>query len=134
MRANAPVYWDGAACGASPATTTCRTCRTDPTTFSNAGGIRPDTGPIPMMIDMDDPDHWPRRKLVNRGFTPRRVRDQRGHASAQVCDEIIDAVCERGECDFVCDIAALAAADHDRRRPRRRARGPPARCCGGPTT
>ncbi len=47
----------------------------DPTTFSNAGGIRPDTGPIPMMIDMDDPEHWKRRKLVNKGFTPRRVRD-----------------------------------------------------------
>ena len=48
----------------------------DPVTFSNAGGIRPETGPIPMMIDMDDPEHRMRRKLVARGFTPNRVREQ----------------------------------------------------------
>ena len=77
----------------------------DPKTFSNAGGIRPDNGPIPMMIDMDDPEHWKRRKLVNRGFTPRRVRDSE-QKIRDVCDAIIDTVCERGECDFVRDIAA----------------------------
>ncbi len=43
--------------------------------FSSAGGIRPQQGPLPQMIDMDDPDHLQRRKLVNKGFTPRRVRD-----------------------------------------------------------
>ena len=107
-------------CGASPATPTCRPSSKDPATFSNAGGIRPDSGPIPMMIDMDDPQHWPRRKLVNRGFTPRRVREQRGRRSARACDEIIDAVCERGECDFVQRHRRLAADDHDRRRARRR--------------
>jgi cytochrome P450 family 142 subfamily A polypeptide 1 len=77
----------------------------DPATFSNAGGIRPDTGPIPMMIDMDDPEHWKRRKLVNKGFMPRRVRDSE-QKIRDVCDAIIDTVCERGECDFVNDIAA----------------------------
>ena len=59
-----------------------------------------------MMIDMDDPEHWKRRKLVNKGFTPAPRPRQRGRRSAQACDEIIDAVCERGECDFVNDIAA----------------------------
>jgi cytochrome P450 family 142 subfamily A polypeptide 1 len=58
-----------------------------------------------MMIDMDDPDHVHRRMLVNKGFTPRRVRDSEPAIRA-ACDEIIDAVCERGECDFVTDIAA----------------------------
>jgi cytochrome P450 family 142 subfamily A polypeptide 1 len=77
----------------------------DPSTFSNAGGIRPDFGPLPMMIDMDDPDHWKRRKLVNRGFTPRRVRDSES-ALRTVCDDLIDRVCEAGECDFVRDLAA----------------------------
>jgi cytochrome P450 family 142 subfamily A polypeptide 1 len=77
----------------------------DPTTFSSAGGIRPDSGPIPMMIDMDDPAHWARRKLVNKGFTPKRVRDSE-QKIRRVCDAIIDEVCERGECDFVRDIAA----------------------------
>jgi cytochrome P450 family 142 subfamily A polypeptide 1 len=106
MRRNAPVYFDAAngvwglasyeaVIGASK----------DPSTFSSAGGIRPDSGPIPMMIDMDDPEHWQRRKLVNKGFTPKRVRDSE-QKIRDVCDEIIDQVCERGECDFVRDIAA----------------------------
>jgi cytochrome P450 family 142 subfamily A polypeptide 1 len=58
-----------------------------------------------MMIDMDDPEHWKRRKLVNKGFTPRRVRDSE-QKIRDTCDAIIDQVCERGECDFVHDIAA----------------------------
>jgi cholest-4-en-3-one 26-monooxygenase len=106
MRENAPVYFDekngvwgfasyAAVLGASK----------DPSTFSSAGGIRPDNGPLPMMIDMDDPAHLKRRKLVNRGFTPRRVRDMEEHIR-RTCDEIIDSVCERGECDFVRDVAA----------------------------
>jgi len=77
----------------------------DPSTFSSAGGSRPDTGPMPWMIDMDAPDHLKRRKLVNRGFTPRRVRE-RELRLRQLCDELIDAVCERGECDLVADLAA----------------------------
>jgi cytochrome P450 family 142 subfamily A polypeptide 1 len=57
------------------------------------------------MIDMDDPEHLKRRKLVNRGFTPRRVRDSEP-AVRRACDEIIDAICERGEADLVSEIAA----------------------------
>ena len=107
LREHDPVYWDGGGrLGRSPGTTTSRRSKSDPATFSNAGGIRPDTGPIPMMIDMDDPEHLRRRKLVNKGFTPRRVREQRGRGPRASCDEIIDAVCEQGECDFVWDIAA----------------------------
>jgi cholest-4-en-3-one 26-monooxygenase len=82
-----------------------RAVSAQPETFSNAGGIRPDTGPIPMMIDMDDPAHLRRRKLVNRGFTPRRVRDQRDKVRA-VVDGLVDAVGEQGRCDLVADIAA----------------------------
>jgi cholest-4-en-3-one 26-monooxygenase len=33
----------------------------DPRTFSSAGGSRPDTGPLPWMIDMDGADHAKRR-------------------------------------------------------------------------
>lgn len=77
----------------------------DPATFSNAGGIRPETGPIPMMIDMDDPEHRMRRKLVARGFTPNRVREQEPAIHSLVHD-LVDEVCERGECDFVWDLAA----------------------------
>jgi cytochrome P450 family 142 subfamily A polypeptide 1 len=106
MRENAPVYFDeaGGVWGFASYAAVLGASR-DPATFSNAGGIRPDNGPLPMMIDMDDPEHLKRRKLVNRGFTPRRVRDMEQHIHRTV-DEIIDSVCERGECDFVRDIAA----------------------------
>lgn len=106
MRANAPVYWDEAGQVWGVASyAEVKAVSKDSITFSNAGGIRPDSGPLPMMIDMDDPDHWSRRKLVNRGLTPKRVRASEAKIR-RVCDEIIDNVIERGECDFVHDIAA----------------------------
>ena len=77
----------------------------DPQTFSNAGGIRPAFPALPMMIDMDAPEHQRRRRLVSEGFTPKRVREGEGWIR-EICDSILDAVCERGECDFVRDIAA----------------------------
>jgi cytochrome P450 family 142 subfamily A polypeptide 1 len=104
MRANAPVYWDGHAWGIARHAD-LKAISKDPRTFSNAGGIRADADPLQMMIDMDDPEHLRRRKLVNRGFTPRRVRDREDEVR-RACTQIIDAVCERGACDFVTDIAA----------------------------
>ena len=77
----------------------------DPETFSNAGGIRPNFPALPMMIDMDAPEHFRRRRLVSQGFTPKRVRAGEGWLR-RVCDDILDRVCEKGECDFVRDIAA----------------------------
>ena len=56
-----------------------------------------------MMIDMDDPAHLQRRKLVNKGFTPRRVRDTEPLVR-QACAEIVGAVIERGECDLVNEV------------------------------
>jgi cytochrome P450 family 142 subfamily A polypeptide 1 len=58
-----------------------------------------------MMIDMDDPAHLLRRKLVNAGFTRKRLKVQDASIGA-LCDVLIDAVCERGECDLVRDLAA----------------------------
>jgi cytochrome P450 family 142 subfamily A polypeptide 1 len=106
MRAHEPVYFDSenGVWGAASYAAVLAASK-DPAAFSNAGGIRPDNGPIAMMIDMDDPAHWQRRKVVNRGFTPRRVRDQEAKLE-RLCDELIDLVCERGECDFVRDLAA----------------------------
>lgn len=125
MRAQAPVYFDAPNAVWGIAThTDVKAISGDSATFSSAEGIRPGVGPVPMMIDMDDPAHVRRRKLVNRGFTPRRVRDQEG-TIRRVCDEIIDSVCERGECDFVTELAAplpmvmigdaLGVAPEDRR-------------------
>jgi cytochrome P450 family 142 subfamily A polypeptide 1 len=104
LRHNSPVHWDGQVWGITRYADLKEISRS-PQRFSNAGGIRPDNGPLPMMIDMDDPDHAKRRKLVNRGFTPRRVSESEDDIR-RACTEIIDAVCEKGECDFVMDIAA----------------------------
>lgn len=107
MRANAPLYWDpNSEVWAVTKYADIREIARDPETYSSAvNGIRPHGFQLPMMIDMDDPDHWKRRKLVNRGFTPRRVREQEPKVR-QVVSELIDAVCKRGECDLVSDLAA----------------------------
>ena len=57
------------------------------------------------MVNMDPTMHTRYRRLVNKGFTPKMVRD----LEAQIvgyADGIIDAVCERGTADFVEEIAA----------------------------
>jgi cholest-4-en-3-one 26-monooxygenase len=104
MRANDPVYFDGNVWGVTRYAD-IRDVSRQPEVFSNAGGIRPNQPALPMMIDMDDPAHLQRRKLVNKGFTPRRVRDSEPLVR-QACTEILDAVIERGTCDLVNDVAA----------------------------
>ena len=106
MRDNAPAYFDeGAGVWGITRHADIKEIAKDPETFSNAGGIRPDSGPLPMMIDMDAPEHFRRRRLVSEGFTPKRIKE--GEASiGAICDQIIDSVCERGSADFVRDIAA----------------------------
>jgi cytochrome P450 family 142 subfamily A polypeptide 1 len=104
LREHAPVYWDGRAWGVSTYADV-RYVSLHPEKFSNAGGIRVDNPGVAMMIDMDDPEHMKRRKLVNRGFTPRRVRDKEPDIRA-ACTGIVDAICERGTADAVLDIAA----------------------------
>jgi cholest-4-en-3-one 26-monooxygenase len=58
-----------------------------------------------MMINMDPPLHTRYRRLVNRAFTPRTVRDLRARTEV-LADSVIDAVCEQGEADFVEEVAA----------------------------
>jgi len=58
-----------------------------------------------MMLNMDPPDHTRYRRLVNKAFTPRMIRDLEDRLHV-VTDELLDKVCERGEADFVVDIAA----------------------------
>ncbi len=107
LRDNAPVYFDAEHSGLWGVARydDVVAVERDPVTFSNAGGSRPDTGPLPWMIDMDGPPHTKRRRLVSHGFTPARVRATQPHLRV-ICDELIDAVCEQGVCDFVADVAA----------------------------
>jgi cholest-4-en-3-one 26-monooxygenase len=105
MRENEPVFRDRNGLAAAATYAAVIEAERHPELFSNAGGIRPDSPPWPMMIEMDDPAHLLRRKLVNAGFTRKRLKDKEASIGA-MCDMLIDAVCERGECDFVRDIAA----------------------------
>lgn len=57
------------------------------------------------MINMDDPRHGRQRRIISRGFTPRAL----GRLDAAVehrARAIVDRVIEKGECDFVGEIAA----------------------------
>ncbi len=58
-----------------------------------------------MMLNMDPPMHTRYRRLVNKGFTPRMIRDLEAQV-VTATDAIIDSVCERGSADFVEDISA----------------------------
>jgi cholest-4-en-3-one 26-monooxygenase len=77
----------------------------DAKTFSSDRAPRPHGEHLPMMISMDDPEHQRRRSLVNRGFTPKRVRAHEPMIQ-DLTRGIIDRVCEKGSCDLVWDIAA----------------------------
>jgi cytochrome P450 family 142 subfamily A polypeptide 1 len=106
MRRHAPVYYDEPNdLWAVASYAAVKAASIDTESFSNAGGIRPKFPPIPMMIDFDAPEHVRRRRLVSEGFTPKRVRALEGRLR-NVCDSLIDDVCEQGSCDFVRDIAA----------------------------
>ncbi len=86
----------------------------DSATFSNQpnpfmpqhdqGGTVDDGSTSLLLISLDAPDHTKMRKLVNKGFTPKRVADLAGRIQATV-DRLIDDVAERGSCDMVSDIA-----------------------------
>jgi cholest-4-en-3-one 26-monooxygenase len=85
--------------------------------------IGPESGVGTMMLMMDPPQHTRYRKIVSSAFTPRVVRlfEQQVRRRAR---EIVDAVIERGECDFVTEISAelplqaiaeiLGVPQHDR--------------------
>ncbi len=57
------------------------------------------------MIAMDDPRHARLRKLVSAGFTPRMLKELE-EGVQETASQIVDDVCERGEVDFVVDVAA----------------------------
>jgi cytochrome P450 len=59
-----------------------------------------------IMLNMDPPRHRQYRAVVNNAFTPRMVHDLEP-AVDRLVESIIDDVAEKGECDFVEEIAAV---------------------------
>jgi len=78
-----------------------------PALFSSAAGtsIEDSRGDFVSMIGMDPPDHRRYRALVSSGFTPGRIHAQLPR-HREIVKSILDAVMERGQCDFVVDVAA----------------------------
>jgi cytochrome P450 family 142 subfamily A polypeptide 1 len=106
LRRHAPVYWDESAglWGVADHADVMAVSR-DPELFCSKLGSRPDSPPIPSMINLDDPQHRRRRNLVNRGFTPRRVEDHERKIRV-LCRELIERALAKGQCEFVSEVAA----------------------------
>ena len=105
MRKHEPVYWDGAnEVWGITRYDHVREIETNPALFSSAGGIRPDSDPNPMMIEMDDPAHARRRALVNEGFTPKFVRALQP-VIAGIVDRLLDRVEGHDSFDLIRDVA-----------------------------
>ena len=77
----------------------------DPATFSNAKGSRPGIPPDASMINKDDPRHTQQRRLVYKGFTPKRIGEHELHVR-EIVGGLVDAVEGKGEADFVEELAA----------------------------
>jgi cholest-4-en-3-one 26-monooxygenase len=58
-----------------------------------------------IMLNMDPPQHVKFRRIVQRGFTPQMTAKQEPYLRA-LAKRIVDAVAERGECEFVEELAA----------------------------
>jgi cytochrome P450 len=58
------------------------------------------------IINLDDPRHARLRRVVSRAFTPRFLASLQADVS-KIAAEIVDGVAERGQCDFVTEVAAL---------------------------
>jgi cytochrome P450 len=57
-----------------------------------------------MMLTMDPPRHTALRALVSKGFRPRQVA-KLNERITDMARDVVDSVIERGECDFVTDVA-----------------------------
>jgi cytochrome P450 len=116
LRENSPVYWhpetDGPGFWAITKYDDIRTVSRQPGTFSSyeRGTMLPEPDEMglaagrQMMLNMDPPQHDRFKLLVSRGFTPKNsllLTDR----IAELAKEIIDDIVDRGECDFVTDIA-----------------------------
>jgi cholest-4-en-3-one 26-monooxygenase len=89
------------------------TVNRDNATFSsNRAATNIDTPPAEsleqvrlMMLNLDPPEHTKLRKIVNKGFTPRRIRDLMAHLQEEA-EAIVARAKEKGEFDFVTEVAA----------------------------
>ncbi|BBZ15619.1 cytochrome P450 (plasmid) [Mycobacterium branderi] len=117
LQENAPVYWHDEPGGAGFwAVTTAglvKEASVRPQIFSNRFGMtmydvsETELSAIQhMMMFMDPPRHTQYRKLVSSEFTPRSAA-RWASLIDRLADEIIDQVCEAGECELMSQVAGL---------------------------
>ena len=118
LRAEAPVYYNSdldfwALAGHDDVRTAFR----DSVNLSNAWGVSmdpssygPDAHKSMSFLAMDDPKHMRIRKLVSKGFTPRRVNDLAGRITA-LTHHHWSSCLDKGEFDYVADFAGLLPMD-----------------------
>ncbi len=76
----------------------------DEDTYCSKFGVRPKIAGDMSIITLDGDEHTRQRRLINKGFTPRRVRELIPHIR-QLTNEIVDQIGPRGDIDFVADFA-----------------------------
>jgi cholest-4-en-3-one 26-monooxygenase len=118
LRREAPVYWHekngGPGFWAITRYRDLKAISTNPGVFSSErqGTLlldpMPDALPFvqQIMLNMDPPRHRQYRALVNKAFTPRMINSLHARIREMVRG-IINGVIEKGECDFVEEVAAL---------------------------
>jgi cytochrome P450 len=116
MRREAPVHWNRSADGESfwslTSAADIRAVSRDTESWSSAlrGVFVREDVPVPVelmrliMLGMDPPLHTTHRMIVQKVFTPHTINRQEDQIRARV-NSLIDRVCERGECDFVTELA-----------------------------
>jgi cytochrome P450 len=125
LRAEAPVSWHDRPGGEPFWSVTryadCRAVLGDPLTFSSQrDGIQPRSAEhlarpvrgsgVHPMIHTDPPLHQPRRKVLSHRFTPRSIAELEDELRA-ITTRCLDEALERGEVDFVNDVAHRIPAE-----------------------
>jgi cytochrome P450 len=114
-----PVHWheepgDGSGFWAVTRYLDVKTVHSSPRLFSSEPTITvqdsfaPGDADHPHLINTDPPQHTAHRKFLGEELVPAAVRGRTDHVQ-EIASAVIDDVIERGECDFVGDIAGNLA-------------------------
>lgn len=76
----------------------------DPETYCNRFGVRPKVAGDMSIITLDGDEHLRQRRLINKGFTPRRVRELIPHVR-ELTNQLIDELGDASEIEFVSQFA-----------------------------
>jgi cytochrome P450 family 142 subfamily A polypeptide 1 len=73
-------------------------------TYCSKYGVRPVIAGDMSIITLDGEEHTRQRRLINQGFTPRRVRELIPHVR-ELTEQVLDQIADKGDVDFVEDFA-----------------------------